>query len=1487
MAPLLRVLLLAHLVSQAAPQTEPITFLLENKAGGQCLTVQSGALKLAPCDPKVTGQHWLWGSTENLMSASQTPEDRGLCLTATALKKSAAVSVERCSASQESQQQWQCRDSELMAAKKQVLSLTIQSGQLSLGRTGGISWRIHGSEETPCSVKHQPVSTLFGTGHGQPCHLPYRYKGTWYVGCTTVESRTGLPWCATTPDYDQDELWGYCPTAQPAEDGGCPQLWKLEAGSRACVQVNEGTRLTWHEARTSCALQGAELLSVEGKCEAVYFAGAMLGKDSLFWMGLNRLNSVGAWQWSDGRALTRVHWESERPTSDDEASCGVLNPESHGLWKVVRCTEKLPYICYQRLPEAATNATAPSLPPPVLANATCPRGWSAHGAACFRAQPTALVTWHEARAACVRDGAELARVSSEDEHDFVSTRLAPEDDSLLWIGLSASGPGAAFAWSDGSPVTLTVWDRSQPSRGDRSPATCVYLSEHSRRWSDAPCDLPKGYVCRRPSISDGVRPADNPDCQPGWVMGPHSCYWVGAEKAESFTGAFNACRRHNATLVSITSSFEQGFVHSMLGDAAVGAAAEPGAHAWLGLRDARSPGAFRWESGEALGYTHWERAQPGGDTGCVTMDPVGGRWSVRNCSAFSARFVCEKKLQGDTEEVGHFSPTPTTTDTTPLRCADGWYSKDDLPFCYQVNRMGQDVRQVWRVALEHCRVQGAELLSVQSTEEHSFVDDLVENSNSKRSISDIMHYYDYSEESDSLSDPEAFWVGANQLDPDEGNMWSDGSAVDRQFVRFHPSESEGHCGTVENSYVTLWRMEACDLFRSWICKVAKGKPLNPMSNDMFHKENMTADGWYALGTRDIFYSRNETATFAAARRECARGGGDLAMPRSEREQRELLRITSKYDLQEIWMGLQMDKGVFGWVDGSPLNYTNWSPFEPNNHALEEYCGSMSSQIGNWNDRNCGARLAYICQRGNGTTPMATPAPTAPSTGGCPRKWLLFGSKCYLIRASNSSEYVNWDSANLVCHSRGGHLVTVQSPLEQAFLLSNMVPNTNGHLYIGLTDRNKMDEYLWTENLPLSFSNWAAGQPSRTYSHDCVGMDPFTGKWVTISCFELSGFICQKFRDPLFLPPAATPAPRQRNFGGLSYWVVAGERVAWARAAEVCAAESAGLPHVMDPTHHAFLTVLASRLREPIWLGLHAHGNKTLEARSRFAWASGERLWYEEWAPAEPRPGRDCAVISLNGSWASEECDATRRVVCQSLSAGRTPEHGTCPEDPSGTSWVAFRGHCYSIHTDSPKSWSLAVRHCMGLNSSMVSIHDMEENKFLVKMSVMSDSLSQGLWTGLFKLETGEGRSSHDRSGAHVPTNLYWQDESPVSFTNWNWGEPNSAMERCVELLVGGRWNDKPCSMVLPYVCKKPQVSVWAAQVSGGAVSPAGIAAIVLCMLLVVAVLCTLAVRASHTRGLWALPCVPYSGVMFAASRDSTTDSGPKMLINDDECNEQL
>ncbi|XP_032906729.1 CD209 antigen-like protein C [Amblyraja radiata] len=118
-------------------------------------------------------------------------------------------------------------------------------------------------------------------------------------------------------------------------------------------------------------------------------------------------------------------------------------------------------------------------------------------------------------------------------------------------------------------------------------------------------------------------------------------------------------------------------------------------------------------------------------------------------------------------------------------------------------------------------------------------------------------------------------------------------------------------------------------------------------------------------------------------------------------------------------------------------------------------------------------------------------------------------------------------------------------------------------------------------------------------------------------------------------------------------------------------------------------------------------------------------------------------------------------------------------------WVNFKQSCY-LFPSSSHTWEEAQKSCMSADAHLVVINNAEEQDFLKK----KDRVRR--WIGLTdKASEGDWR---------------WVDGTDYkSFAKfWNKGEPNNENdEDCVEMYIGGNWNDLPCNGTLGWICEKP------------------------------------------------------------------------------------
>ncbi|XP_030836382.1 macrophage mannose receptor 1-like [Strongylocentrotus purpuratus] len=133
---------------------------------------------------------------------------------------------------------------------------------------------------------------------------------------------------------------------------------------------------------------------------------------------------------------------------------------------------------------------------------------------------------------------------------------------------------------------------------------------------------------------------------------------------------------------------------------------------------------------------------------------------------------------------------------------------------------------------------------------------------------------------------------------------------------------------------------------------------------------------------------------------------------------------------------------------------------------------------------------------------------------CPDDWTRHGFSCYYFRSCD----VTWDDGERECLALGGHLVSIDTRAEMAFV-ENLVAGEKGPFWIGLNDKYREGQWFFTDMRrlrPELGPLWGAHEPNNNGDEDCVmfphGADK---KWNDAKCDSKYSFICEieKFGCP--------------------------------------------------------------------------------------------------------------------------------------------------------------------------------------------------------------------------------------------------------------------------------------------------------------------------------------------------------------------------------------
>ncbi|CAL8272872.1 unnamed protein product [Lota lota] len=888
----------------------------------------------------------------------------------------------------------------------------------------------------------------------------------------------------------------------------------------------------------------------------------------------------------------------------------------------------------------------------------------------------------------------------------------------------------------------------------------------------------------------GFCPVKTNNCETFWDTDPltDSCYQFNFQSTLSWYEARISCQQQGADLLSITKLHEQTYINGLLNGYS--------AALWMGLNDLDTNGGWQWADSSPLKYLNWESDQPNHEEeeNCaVIRTESSGRWQNRDCS-IALPYVCKKRPNATMDPF----TTDSWADNEKYECDVGWQAFQ--AGCYKL----VTEKTNWDMAQRTCQKKEANLVSVHTLPELEFI-----TNNMKKDIEEL-------------------WIGLHDTDMQMDFQWTDHTPV--IFTYWHPFEPNNF-RNIQEDCVTIWGPDGrwndspCNLTLPSICK----KPGTKSEGKTQQKDCKKGWRWHSPA---CYWVGEDQLTFQEAKKACEDSGAALVTITNRFEQAFANSLVFGRFGDLFWIGLrsQGHPGVFHWLGGEEVSYTNWNRDQP----VSGGCVSMATghTTGLWEVSDCtSSREKFICRQNQDASlspeppapaPAPSPAPTPSLTGACPSGWKSDNNlhHCYKVfPMSQQEEKLSWLQAHLFCQRHGANLVSISGPEEELYVLKVLhedygCVDSEDHeqhwFWIGLNRRNPIDNgsWKWSDGLAYTYQNFG-----RYYYNirQCAVTDLGTKTWLAMHCDSELDWICKIPRGTAAKDPedAEGHAPEWIGFQEAEYKFF-DHRTTWHQAQRICSWFQASLASVHSDTEGVFLSTTLRKMMkvesDNWWLGLHSYEND-----GRLRWSDHSVLNYVSWAPGRPLPlsrDRKCVHMSLSkAEWSDQKCHSDLPYICKRVNVtGTIPPTPASPLPPSGCpeGWSSHQHKCFKVfgqEESTRATWSASMLICETKSAMLAVLPNHLEQAFVTTLLY---NVSVDLWVGLMSDSKGH---------------FQWAKQGMLSYTNWAPGEPldnsgplhNKTPGNCVVMIHGnpdkntGMWASRPCEMEKhAFLCQRRQ-----------------------------------------------------------------------------------
>uniref|UniRef100_UPI0037E78EBA macrophage mannose receptor 1-like n=1 Tax=Semicossyphus pulcher TaxID=241346 RepID=UPI0037E78EBA len=394
-----------------------------------------------------------------------------------------------------------------------------------------------------------------------------------------------------------------------------------------------------------------------------------------------------------------------------------------------------------------------------------------------------------------------------------------------------------------------------------------------------------------------------------------------------------------------------------------------------------------------------------------------------------------------------------------------------------------------------------------------------------------------------------------------------------------------------------------------------------------------------------------------------------------------------------------------------------------------------------------------------------------------------GSEVSLYDCDENSDLQRWECRNETVLALKGQELYIELTAENRGVLSRTV-GPNSQLTIpgtssGACTRTYRELYAIGGNaagvvcmFPFLYKN--------QWNSDCSTLDSGNRPWCAVETkYENAhrwGFCPGTSRADWTVHPTT----------GINYQFNTQSALTWPQAEASCKQQGASLLSITDPHQQAYVAALLGTGGTKLWTGL------ILVPDHGWKWSNMRPYRYTKWDSGHPLPdpGHNCAMVepAVQYSWQSFPCSKKLGYICYIPSAEQLPTPAVETTFCSSP-WIPYNGHCFYLNR-TQKTWTDAQRECRSGGGDLASINNVEDQSFVI--SQLGYVSTDELWIGL-----------NDRQYERL---FDWIDHSTVSFTSWEFGNPDLSTDLKDCVLIGGEkgnWADHVCEEKHGYICMKP------------------------------------------------------------------------------------